>query len=220
MTRTITAAIYVVAILSIGAVAAASASAALPEFSGPFPKAFTSTSKASTLETVGKTKVKCEADTNAGTITGPNAGNLTITFTGCQTKTIPCNSPGAVPGEIVTHGLTSTLGYINRELKEVGIDFSNPAGALVLEFQCGPATAGVVRGSVIGKITPVNKLVKPPAHFTVKFAQKKGIQTIGKFEAGPLDILETSLNGGPFEPSGLNSVDLVKFAAPPVEIFA
>jgi hypothetical protein len=212
MTRIRTVSICLLAAFVSSAVAAASASA-LPEFSGPFPKAFTSTSKTTILETVGKTKVKCAADTSTGEITGPTAGIAMLRLTGCESKTFPCNSPGAAAGEIVTHPLSITVGYINRELKEVGLDLANPAGALLAEFQCVNLVA-VMRGSVIGKITPVNKLVKPGAHFSLKFAQKAGAQKIVKFAGGPVDILETSFNGGPFEPSGLGSTDVVSFKEP------
>jgi hypothetical protein len=219
MTRIRRGAVCLVAATAIGAAAATSASAALPGFTGPFPKAFTSTSKTSTLETIGKAKVTCKADTDAGQITGETTGTVTIKFTGCATKGFLCTSPGAAAaGEIVTHPLTSTLGYINRETKEVGIDYSNPAGALLAEFTCGNIVAAV-KGSVIGKITPVNKFVIPPGHFTVRFAQKAGKQNITKLAGRPIDILETALNGGPFEPSGLSSTDLIKFAEP-VEIKA
>jgi hypothetical protein len=196
---------------AVGAVAATSASA-LPEFTGPFPKPFTSKSGVSNLETVGKKRVKCVADTNTGEITGPNAGHVTIRFTGCESSKFPCSSPGAGAGEIVTFPLTTTLGYVNRVTKEVGLDLANPAGALVMEFQCGNIR-GSVRGSVIGKITPINKLVKPPGKFTVKFLQKAGKQSIIEFAGGPPDILETSF-GGPFEPSGLSSTDSIAFGSP------
>jgi hypothetical protein len=217
MTRIRTVALCLGATVAASAFGASSA-AALPEFTGPFPKAFTSTSKTSVLETVGKTKVKCLADTNVGEITAPMNGHVTIRFTGCETKGFPCTSPGAAAGEIVTFPLIATLGYVNRETKEVGLDLANPAGAFVAEFQCVNILAAV-KGSVIGKITPVNKLVKPPSRFAVKFAQKGGKQAIVKFAGGPLDILETSLNGGPFEPSGLASNDMLSFGAP-VEIKA
>ena len=72
----------------------------------------------------------------------------------------------------------------------------------------------MVTGSVIEKITPVNKLVKPPAGFNLKFTQAKGKQKPPKFELGPVDVLETSINGGPIEESGLMSTDLLTFAAP------
>jgi hypothetical protein len=213
MARIKIAALCLTATFAVGAVAAASASA-LPEFSGPFPKPFTSKSGVSNLETVGKKRVKCKADTNTGEITGPNAGQVTIRFTGCESSKFLCNSPGAAAGEIVTFPLTTTLGYVNRETKEVGLDLSNPAGALVMEFQCANIR-GVVRGSVIGKITPINKPVKPPSKFTVKFIQKAGKQSITAFAGGPPDILETSF-GGPFEPSGLTSNDSIAFATPVV----
>lgn len=219
MTRIRRATVCLVAMVAVAAAGAPSALAAIPAFTGPFPKPFTSTSKASTLETVGKSKVTCTADTDAGQITGETTGTVTIKFTGCMTKGFACTSPGASSGgEIVTHVLTSTLGYINRVTKEVGIDYANPAGALIAEFQCGNIL-GSVRGSVIGKITPINKVVKPAGHFTVKFGQKGGKQKVTKLAGRPIDILETSLNGGPFEPSGLASTDLIRFAEP-VEIKA
>lgn len=201
------------ATFAIFAVIATSASAALPEFSGPFPKPLTSTSKTSVLETVGKTKVKCAADTNTGEITSPSGGILTIRFTGCESKKFPCASPGAAPGEIATHPLVATLGYVSRVPKEVGLDLSNPAGALLAEFQCDNLLA-TIKGSAIGLITPINKLLAPPKHFTLKFIQKKGIQKILEFAGGSPDFLETSLNGGPFEQSGLTSTDLISFGVP------
>jgi hypothetical protein len=214
MSRLRTVALCLIAMFAIGAVSAASASA-LPEFTGPFPKPFSSTSKTSILETVGKTKVKCTADTNAGEVTGPTTGLVRIRFTGCESKTFPCNSPGAAAGEIVTTVLSGILGYVNRETKEVGLDLSNPAGALLAEFQCVNLRFAV-RGSVIGKVTPVNKPVIPPSRFIVKFVQKAGKQSIMKLAGGPVDILETSVNGGPFEPSGLSSTDALLFKEPVV----
>jgi hypothetical protein len=214
MTRTRTALLCLFAVGALSAAGAAPA-LALPEFTGPFPKAFTSTSKTTVMETAGTKKVvKCTADTNVGEITGPTSGLLTIRFTGCTQGTIPCNSSGAAAGEIVTLGLVARLGYINRELKEVGVELSNPAGALITEFACGAASSFVLRGGVIGKITPVNKLVKPPARFNLKFTQKAGLQVIKNFAGEPPTFWEASLNGGPFEPDGITSTDLLSFTAP------
>lgn len=218
MTRRIRAGLCLVTVFAVCAAVAASASAALPEFTGPFPKTFTSKSKASVLETVGKTKVKCTADTNAGEITGPKSDLVTVRFTGCVALKFQCGTPGAAPGEIVTGVLTSMLGYINIEKKEVGIDLSNPAGALITEFFCGGNLRVVVRGSVIGRVTPVNKIVKPPQHFTLKLGQAKGKQKITKFQGEPVDVLESSVNGGPFEESGLNSTDELTLSEPAVII--
>ena len=198
-------------------IAASSAAAALPAFSPPFPNTFHSTSKTTVLQTVSKVKVKCTADTNEGEVTSEQAGTIKIRFTGCESKTIPCQSPNALnPGEIETPVLGLTLGYIAHTptLTEVGVDISSPTGAPVMQFFCGAALNGTVIGSVIGKITPINKLVSPSGHFVLKFAQKAGHQAIQHFETGPIDILETSFGGGPFEPTGLASTDVISFALP------
>jgi hypothetical protein len=203
----------VVAVFAMSAVLAASASAALPEFSPPFPKPFTSTSKTTLLQTVGGAKLTCAADTNVGEITAPQSGFVKITFTGCKLKKIPCNTPGVAPGEIITGMLSMKIGYINKAKKEVGVDLEEPTGAPFITFVCGAAMRAVVIGSVIGRITPVNKVVVPPATFKLKFAQTAGVQKIAKLEGGPIDVLETSL-GGPFEGSGLASTDLLLFGEP------
>jgi hypothetical protein len=87
------------------------------------------------------------------------------------------------------------------------------AGAPFLEYGCGSATLARVVGSVIGRITPINKLVTPSETFKLKFAQALGIQKISNLEGGPIDVLETSF-GGPFETTGLASTDLILFGEP------
>ena len=74
MQRIRTTGLCLVAALAIFATAAASASAALPEFSPPFSKTFTSKSEGTVLETVGGKKVTCKADSSVGEITAPQAG--------------------------------------------------------------------------------------------------------------------------------------------------
>jgi hypothetical protein len=201
--------------LATSAVVTASASA-LPEFSGPFPNPFTSTSKTTTLATVGKFKIKCVADTNKGEIISPTALQVRISLTGCVASKpagVLCQSPNGVPGEIQTELLLGTLGYLNRVPKEVGLDLSTPTGAPLINFRCG-AIAGTVSGSVIGKITPINKPVIPPKHLTLKFSQMGGKQKYTNFLGGPLDVLGTSTGGGPIEESGLGSTDSITLAAP------
>ncbi len=202
-----------VSTFAISAVMAGSTSAALPEFTGPFPKTFTSTSKGSLLETVGGKKTKCTADTNFGELTGPQNGSMTIIFTGCKLNKVPCNTPGLVPETIATNPLSMKIYYINKAKKQVGIDLVQAAGAPFLEYGCGSATLARVVGSVIGRITPINKLVTPSETFKLKFAQALGIQKISNLEGGPIDVLETSF-GGPFETTGLASTDLILFGEP------
>jgi hypothetical protein len=214
MTRVRTLGFCCIAMLALGAGVTASASAALPEFTGPFPTPFTSKSGVTTLETVKKAVITCKADKGSGEVTGPKTGNMRITFTGCEFVTIGvvCNSTGVPPGEIVTAPLVMTLGYINGPKKEVGIDLSTATGGPLMEFSCGGLRV-LVDGSVIGKITPVNKVVAPPSHFALRFTQAGGKQKPTKFEAGPTDVLSTSF-GGPFAESGLSSPEEVAFAVP------
>jgi len=212
MQRITTLASCLLAALSVSAVLVAPATAALPEFVGPIPNPFKSTSKKTTLETIGKTKVTCAASTDTGELTGPQSGVVTISFSGCEALKFPCATPG-VAGEIRTGTLTMTLGYVSRVPKEVGIDLSSPTGAPITTFICGNLT-GTVEGSVIGVITPINKLTLPPRHFTLKFKQKKGKQQVIQLLGGSVDVLKTSLAGGPFEESGLASIDSLDFAAP------
>jgi hypothetical protein len=57
--------------LATWAIATTTALAAPPESSPPFPSPSTSTSAVTALQTVGKVKVMCKADTNKGEVTGP-----------------------------------------------------------------------------------------------------------------------------------------------------
>jgi hypothetical protein len=215
MTRMRTAGLLTLAVLAVSAYTAASASAALPEFSGPLPAPFGAKSGVTTLETVKGAKITCAADTGGGEVSGPKTGTIKLTLTGCEfvTLALPCNTPGVPPGEIITGSLLMTLDYISLEpKKEVGIDLSIPTGAPLLEFVCG-ALKVTVAGSVIGKITPINKLVKPPAHFVLKFMQAAGKQKPMKFAGGPIDVPMTSF-GGPFVESGLASSDTLAFPVP------
>jgi hypothetical protein len=204
----------------LGAAGPSIASAAPPEFvpAGAFP--FTSTVAVSTFET-SKTKVvvRCASGTNAGETTGPNTLFVTIKLVGCEHEGVPCNSPNGVPGEIQYVRLTGTLGYIKKATPKnptpvVGVDLSSPAGALLTSFSCGAALSVNVRGSMIGRITPVNKVVPVKSHFTLRFTEGKGHQMPAHFEGGPVDIPEASVNGGPIEAAGLSATDLLSFAVP------
>ncbi len=215
MRRTAILGICLVAVLAVAATTASVAAAALPEFTPPFPNMFTSTSKATTLETVGKTKLKCTADTNKGEVTGPSTALVTISFTGCAIVHGPrCQSPNGVAGEIITDGLLGTLGYISRVPKEVGLDLSTATGAPLAVFFCGEDVTGEITRSVIGKITPINKVIKPSGHATLKFAQKAGHQAVTMFLGGPLDVPFLKLGLAPSEEAGLSSSDKIVFASP------
>jgi hypothetical protein len=214
MNRTPVLAACIAAVIAVSAMTAAVAAAAPPEFSPPFPNALTSTSKAMTLETIGGLKVKCKADTNKGEVTGPATAAMTIGFTGCTIPGARCQSPNGLPGEIVTQPLLGTLGYVTRAPKVVGLDLSEPTGGPLIVFSCGEDLRVEVFGSLIGRLTPLNKTILPGAHMALKFAQKEGHQAIKMLLGAPLDVPMTSVLGGPLQESGIATTDLLKFAAP------
>jgi hypothetical protein len=190
--------------IGISATVSASASAALPEFSGPFPKSVTSKSGIAIIETVGGARASCQAGTNTGEITGPKTGTATLKLTGCVVLSFKCTSPGAAEGEIVSNPLSITLGYINKAKLEVGVSLESATGGPFAEFKCGPVNV-TETGSLIGKITPVNKIVKAGKPLKLKFAQRKGKQKPNKFEGGPIDVLMASVDGAPPEEAGVST---------------
>lgn len=205
------------AMLALSAATVASASAALPEFEPvgkKFPVKFKSKSGAGTLETVGGRLISCTADTNVGEHTGAKALIVVVTFTGCTTKflgiTLNCQTAAAKKGEIITKELEGTLGYINKAAKEVGVALKPKGGGNFVNLEC--EGIGIeVRGSVIGVVTPLNKLVKTTEHFTLTFSQAKGVQKPTKLEGEAKDVLETSTSKGAFEESGLGTADEITF---------
>jgi len=201
-------------LLALGASTASSSSAALPEFSGPFGKLFTSSSGPSRLRAVGGKRVICAASTDVGKISGPKTGSVTITWTGCTlNKKTQCSTPGSAPGEIVSPALSMTLGYINKGAKTVGIDLAEPSGGPFLLFSCLAGTRVLVVGSVIGRILPINKLVTPSETFKLRFQQVGGIQNVQSLEGEPKDTLEASFLA-PLETAGLRMEDKILFAEP------
>jgi hypothetical protein len=213
------------AVLAACSIAATPSLAAPPEFSPPFPNPFKATSKAMTLETIGKFRVTCTSGTSKGEVTGQATAVLTITFAGCTTGEGPGSGScqNASQGEIVTERLFGTLGYLNKKHTAVGLDLSNPTasptGGGLIRFFCGEDTSVDVAGSLIGRITPINTVVETGGHMRLNFAQKEGHQAIKKLLGGTRDVPMTQVLFGPLEESGIASTDLLSFASP-IEIIA
>jgi hypothetical protein len=189
---------------------AATASASLPEFSGPFPKPFLGKSGVVNVETVGKTKATCTGGTNDGEATGPKTGTTTLRLTGCEALGFKCATEGAAAGEIVSNVLSTTLGYIDQATKEVGIAAEAASGGSIAEFKCG-AISVTESGSVIGRLTPVDKKVKAGKPFRLKLRQAKGKQKPRAFEGGPTDVLMVSTAGLPPEEAGVSNTVEIRF---------
>ena len=195
---------------------AASASAALPEFL-PATGTFLSTSSSGTLETASGNKVECSSDTDKGSITGAKAvGGVLVTFSGCKAiigiLKPSCNTAGSSKGVIETKELSGTLGYINKTSKSVGLSLKPTTGPLFVEFECTGLAINKVRGALIGRVNPIN--TKSTSGELI-YKQSAGVQEFKLLEGSAAEeILESSLNGGSFETSGLTTTDKITFHQP------
>jgi hypothetical protein len=173
---------------------------------GVVEKGFTTTAGAVKLETVGKAKVTCSAESGAGEYSGAKTvSGVVMRFTGCESAGAKCSSSGANEGEVITNPVEGTLGITSEGIKE-GVEFRKigldlfPVGnaGTLMAFSCG-ATPWTLRGSVIVPVA-ADKMALSSA-LTYKAA--KGMQLVTQFEGEPQDILESSRSGGAFEQTGL-----------------
>ncbi len=223
------------AVVSLGALAVASASAALPELVNSRGEALvkrhiTSTHKAGTpivLETVSHTALVCSGISDVGEVSGrKRLVNVAATFTGCEEPSLKyeCKTSGAHAGELRTTTLEGELGYVSKEAKTVGLELwpsSRKPGerekhefnqALVgPEFYCGSLGKNEIKGAVVGQMAPTNTLITPPATLAASYVQIRGAQGVTKLdgvEGGVAATLQLSFDGGAFEPLGLEATSL------------
>jgi hypothetical protein len=192
----------------------------------PENRKITGTSGAGTLETASGKTVTCTADKSEAEVSGPKKlAKVFVTFTGCASSGVKCNTSGAAAGEIKTKELEGEIGYIEPKAnKEVGLDLwpssrtatekkNHEFNALFVEFECTGFAKSKVRGSVIGKLTPVNTPTKTLTLTYTKGAAK-GEQKLKKLEGvegGVEDVLQSSLNGAAFEKSSEETTDTNTF---------
>lgn len=170
------------AVLSIAAVAAASASALRPEFAfTSFPVSYTGSTGAVTFLTKSGKEVHCTASQDRGEIASKKEfSNVTLTLTGCETVVsgfkFACTSKGAASGEVVTNKLTATLVYTNKTEKEVGLVFKpKTEGGAVAEYKCVALGSVTLTGAVVAKL-PNEQRNKLTLSLTWNFRQKGGVQ--------------------------------------------
>jgi hypothetical protein len=160
-----------------------------------------------TLESVGKTAVKCAGASGSGQYTGTKTATATLTFTGCQrtdTK-VPCQSTGAGSGEIVTSPLEGELGFIEDvfegETLNVSVGLDLKRSPTLLTADCA-GSALSVSGSVIAPIGAVNKMT---SSFSLQYKATAGKQVPEGFEEKPKDTLAGTFSGGSPEQAGLSA---------------
>jgi hypothetical protein len=199
-----------VAAFALSAVAVASASAALPEFEGPFPnKVKTGTSGAGTLETKGGSKITCTSDTFVGEVNAAKeVKKVVVTFKGCETTIlgikVKCNTAGQAAGVVVTEPIHGTLGYTAKP--KTGLDLEPEVGTTFATLECG-GTKVTVKGDVVCEVSPTN--VKT-AKFKITCKQTKGVQEWTKLEGGAESVLKTKIGGGVEEQSGIENTEEIE----------
>jgi alpha-tubulin suppressor-like RCC1 family protein len=180
--------------------------------------AFLGSGLETTLTTAGHSTIKCLAANFSGEWTGPKTASVNVEFqactssTGaqCQTVTNPNNK-----SEILLKGVLGELGFIRYEEVEgkvisvVGLDLKpQPPMTSLATYECtGSSQAGHIEGSVIGKITPINKMTTEQK--LLYYATKAGEQRPEAFQGAPKDTLITSFTEGlPEESKGSGASSL------------
>jgi hypothetical protein len=149
--------VSLVAVLALGAVAAASASALTPEFAlkpgGAFPVSIGNSLHTGevSFDWPAMNWGTCTKNKTEGTITGTKAVSLTLEWTGCRAgQTGQWHSEGAPEGTIVVTG-TGTLAYISRSTGQIGIVFAIKEVKLL--FGSGYI---MLRGNMMIPVNPLN----------------------------------------------------------------
>jgi hypothetical protein len=162
--------------------------------------------KGMTLETVGKTQVKCSVGSATGQYTAAKSISLeALSFTGCASRTLgPCQSAGEAVGALQAQPLTGVLGI--TEIKSgvptketVGVELAAASGETIAEFSCGGVPVTVRGAAIVGLKTPDKMASKTKW----SAAEKKGVPKTTHFEGGPEVVLEAKVGEGGYERAGL-----------------
>jgi hypothetical protein len=178
------------------------------------------------LETTGKTKLEC----SFGKIytglyddfahpPGLDKGvfGVLLFMTGCSSSGVQCTSAGREAGQIQSQWLEGFFGVEKAGKRPtIALDLFPEAGrsAVFAEYKCGSISRSV-RGSVIASVPVVNQMA---SSYTLRYTATKGKQRPGKLVGGPVDVLETSTNGGPYEKTAITATLLVLYEGIPFEI--
>jgi len=157
---------------------------------------FTSSGGAGLLETTKGSAVTCEAESSGGEFKPGNNKEevgVIVKFTGCKAIGLPCISPGAKSGELITNELEGVIGWENKALKKTDLELfpaKSVASGLFIEFECSGLVVKV-RGKILVPIK--NDTMKSTE--ILKFVAKKGKQKPEKWEeSAEKAVLESSFS--------------------------
>jgi hypothetical protein len=163
---------------------------------------FTGVGGVGTLETVLKLRVTCKTEASSGEFTSPKtAGNILVTFKGCESGGFKCSTSGAALGEIKTNTLAGTIVWENKPKHKTALDLVPASTELFVEFNCGPLNAKV-KGSVLTNVKAGEMKTVIPLKFTdVEGRQKPEFYETASGEKVK-DVLLSKLGEREFEQAG------------------
>jgi hypothetical protein len=162
------------------------------------------------LESVSGAVIKATSQKATGEVTGPKTNIAqNIVFGGVEFKGFKCTStnPKGATNEVKVKDLDGLIGLEKKGETAVKDKVANRfvpkeggKGAIFTEFTCGVIPI-IVRGAVLNPVS-ANKMLGFPKAAVVKFAGAKGKQKPEKFlGSSEKEVLESSIEGGPFEQS-------------------
>jgi FG-GAP repeat len=178
---------------------------------------FTSSLKkgAALLETFARERITCKTEMSTGEYTGPKeVTGVALEFSGCESLSGPCTTPGLEEGRLETEPLEGRIGWEAKATRKVGLDLYPVGGSSAfMEYGCAGHDTISVQGSLIAAV----KAGKMLRSSLLTFKQKAGIQVPEHLEGEPLDALIATLNGESSEPLGVSFVATLS-SEEPVEI--
>jgi hypothetical protein len=170
------------AMLALGALASASASAALPEFTTT--TSFVGSSERVTMTAGGFGEWDYKSSALKGTIaTKTTVEKMEVNFAEASSPRACYNASKL---SLLWTGVEGRLGYISKANKEVGLMLGEPVTTPIAKCTVFETDLENISGDIIAKITPVNTKTK---HFVLHFlVNSKGEQEFGKFEGELQDI--------------------------------
>ncbi len=175
-----------------------------------------------TFETVSKMKITCTGETSSGEYVSPKLEeNVVASFTGCEYLEYggynvgyigyPAYSAGAPEGEVVTDSTECELGVVKKgetaAKNMVGLSCAEEDQFMWIKWH-GPVYFGFSQENELcikgwWFFTTAANSMRSGTTATLRSTESKGRQKIEKFEEGPLELLESTLNGASYEQIGL-----------------
>ena len=210
--------------LALGALSATASAA--PVFFGKAaigskvePVSFSGTLGAAFLEGKSGTKITCKAGTAVGEVTGATTTGEKRQRNSRAAKSAACRVKTLVPAKSTPKSWRESWVASRRTVPGIRLfDQGEGKGGKLAQFTCAAGSIAVaVKGSVIGSLSGASgKTVeegKLATSLKLTFAESKGLQKYKKFvvegEPGE-EQLESSVGGGPFEPSGQSVIATLK----------